>query len=449
MNRGIVILLLVFPPLILSATDFNSLSNNTRAVNFESSYDTTPFHLYFDYLTADLVCMNPNSTLHFSSASRSGDLGYGATIRVEKNGLGHWAYNFNSDPHIGFVFCDDVDTNAVIANVQNIIEAPTNMNNEFCCFTNEGGWASTQHITWVINGTSPNEAFDGSPATYGGPNNTGTNLAAQNGILGIDLWNHLENPYWSNDFAGAQLVWSSDASHPSPAGHLNIALTTAQQMAVDTNVWDFNVNWNGTSVSTNHCVVSSLSNSGGSLSFTLHLDRMMGAWDVPDGTITNDARNAFVVIPPQGNAFNEKVRVTGLPSGQYLLSLDGSNLVTLSDVQLAAGWNTFTNYAGALWAQKKEVLGRIRDKHGTDRVTLIDHAANVTGALGNDLVNYNSFANAFWATNSDRGDTLISLNNFLEADLQNYDAAIHTAAVQTNHTLTISQPLALCAPFHR
>lgn len=180
---------------------------------------------------------------------------------------------------------------------------------------------------------------------------------------------------------------------------------------------------------------------------------MPPGWDVPDGTITNDARACFTVFPMLAQFFTWTLQVTNLPAGNYTVAIDGSNVVTLTDVQLAAGWNMFTNYNGALWAQRKEVLGRKRDQEGLDRVTLVSHGGGSLGVLGTgDLVNYQGNADLQYVTNGKRGSAYVSAMATLIADMQVYDNAIQAAAVQTNHVFSISQnppPPPVFAPFHR
>jgi hypothetical protein len=429
------------------ATDFNHLTNNTRIVNFSSSWDASPYHLYFDYVWSALVNDNPTVTLHINTAAHGGGGIEDAQIREEKNGIGHWGYQTNGDPIIMFFHTTSNNSNEVYTNMPLVLQATTNLWNG-TIFTNEGGWCATSHLYDVVMGMQPNETSDGD-STYRGGNDAAGVIASNSGVTFVDWWHQLITS-WSNDFAGQQLVWSGDPTHPAPAGHLNMAIALLQSIGVETNVWSASVDWSATVNATNHCYVSGVSQSGNTLSFTVRLDRMGFAYDVPDATITNDARPAFAIKPEDASAFNETVIVTGLPTANYNLMLDGALIDTASAAQLAAGRNLFTNYNGALWAQKKEVLGRIRDKHGTDRVTLLDHSAGVNGIWGPDLVNYDSFANSYWATQTERGNKLIADLDPIEATLSlTNDVQINLAAQQTNHTLTISQVLPLCAPFHR
>jgi hypothetical protein len=98
----------------------------------------------------------------------------------------------------------------------------------------------------------------------------------------------------------------------------------------------------------------------------------------------------------------------------------------------------FTNTTGPIWEQRKEVLGRIRDKNGADRVTLLDHGADVQGVTGGpDLVNYRSYSGLYWSEGF-RGDDLISALGWITASLSNYDTLITTAAQPIPRHFTIT-----------
>ena len=188
-----------------------------------------------------------------------------------------------------------------------------------------------------------------------------------------------------------------------------------------------------------HCAASEIRVTGNTLTCTVRFDRMPLAWDVPDGTITNDARNAFVIMPELGNSFRWMIRVKNAPVGTYGISVDGVLTDIATEAQLAAGRNWFTNYNGPLWAQRVSVLARKRDQEGCDRVTIMPHSAGEWGLLNApDLVNYQSFASQEYDTFQKRGDTYItSMTNWVSL-FRAYDVQINAAARQTNHTFTIA-----------
>lgn len=308
-------------------------------------------------------------------------------------------------------------------------------------YTTQSGWCSTNTVSFYFLGRIPNDSADGNSGSIAG-NAAATNLAGFYGTPIVDQWNLQWTNALSNDVVGARQWGFYSGGHPYPAGHLCMTLLTMRALGAETNVSLATLDFANASVSsTQSCTISSVSLAGQTLTFTRHDDRMPGAWDVPDGTITNDARNAFVLMPFLTTAFNYNLTVTNVVSGNhYALTLDG----TLIDTQLASAssvtFNLFTNYTGTLWAQRKEILGRVRDQRGCDRVTLLDHSAGSNGVLNNkkDMVNYQSQAGVPWAAGT-RGDALITAltNNTVQITLyDNYTAA---AAQQTNHIFTVTR----------
>ncbi|HEX4265009.1 MAG TPA: YDG domain-containing protein [Verrucomicrobiae bacterium] len=439
MKRALGILLLG-PFLLVSAFASIITNDNTALVLFASSYDVSPDHFFGDYVGSWAALEHPQFTNHWSSASRGGgSLEEANEERLERLGLAHWAH---SQRAIGLIMADDnggYTSNQVRMQLTNTFTAPASLFNS-TAYTNEGGWASTQTVTWIGIGAIPHDSQDGDSGEVG-RNDAVTNMCAQVGLQGVDIWNPLWNNGWSNDEARITHYLGFDTgSHPYPSGSLATGITIARALAgADTNVSLAAVDWNAAAVVfTNHCIISGVSLAGNVLTFTRHDDRLPMAWDVPDGTITNDTRNAFVAIPQLSNAFWFTIAVTNLPVGNYNVSIDGTQIVTLSSSTLAAGWNMFAgDYSSQYWRQRVKVLSLIRLKNGANPVTLIDHGAGDLGPNGRDLVNYYSDSQGAWAQGR-RGDALISALAIDTAGLDVYDKLIHDAAQPTNHVFTIS-----------
>jgi hypothetical protein len=431
-------LLLCLMPLCIQASIITN--DNTTLVFFGDSYDTSPFHYFGDYLASWVALGHPQFTNHYSSASRGGgSLEEANEDRLERLGLAHWESGQKS---IGLIMADDnggYTSNQVQMNLTNTLLSPTNFFNGFA-YTNEGGWCSTQSITWVGIGAIPHDSSDGDSGEVA-RNDAVTNLFMSLGRPFVDMWNPLWTGGWSNDNNGAQLLGFDSGGHPFASGSLTMGITIAQKLAdVDTNVSlaaiDFST---GKIVFTNHCVISSISKNGNGITFTRHDDRLPLAFDVPDGTITNDCRNAFIAMPQLSNAFWFTIAVTNLPVGNYVVNIDGAPVTTLSSSALAAGWNMFTDWSSnsPYWKQRVAVLALVRLKNGTDPVTLIDHSAGMNGPNGPDLVNYYSTSQAFW-DDGFRGDALVSQLQSISASLAGIDTLIHNAAQPTNHVFTIT-----------
>jgi hypothetical protein len=243
----------------------------------------------------------------------------------------------------------------------------------------------------------------------------------------------------TNAYANGPNLWLNAPAYDHPGNELQLiwTLTNLRSLGADTNTYTAIIDFNAATVSsTNHCTVTGLSRVGNSLAFTFRADRMAPGFYVPDGTITNDCRGAFTLMPSLGNQFCEILRITNLPAGNYELDLDGSNVVTVTSAQLAAGYNCFTNYSGAFWAQKKKILGLMCDLLDVLRSDASSDAHPADNVL---IQNYESFASARWPTNNFGVDGYIAQMSDRESELQAEDVLIHAAAQQTNHTFTVTQ----------
>lgn len=447
MKRLFPFILLIACALTSRATDFNNLTNNTIWVRLSSSWDSSPFTLYGDYMDSALINMNPGALLHPRSAASGGaGLGDFTQTEIPIRSIPSWGYRSNGYPLLCFVHITDTTSNLVFNGLPSVLQAPTNLWNGSSVVAS-AGWAATSHVDFVVLGIQPDETSDGSPGGPGMSQVVATNIASSMGYLWNDWWFTLE-PSWSNDFSGQKLVWSTDAGHPSPAGHLNMAIAALKRIGVDTNVWSASLHWDASNVSTNHCVVTSPSRTGNTLSFTLHLDRMAFGWDILDGTSTNNASLAFTVKPEDGNSFRELLIVPDAVDGSYRVTWE-SDVFYTTGAQLRNGVNQFTNYVTSLWRQKITVLGDLRDRRGVGRGTLMPtHDASGPGAHGlRDEINLYSVANSLWP--SAQGNALIAGLDSVETDLFSLDNYPHSDTQQTDRTISIELIPPRAAPFHK
>lgn len=428
LQLGLISSLATFPP------------NNEVDMMFDSSsYDTPAYDLWGDYFCSYVYCMNPSYTNRIISWSQSGSALQGDYENNEQK----WCLPFQANfPVASYNLILANDNGGYVSNtclqwLTNIAAAPAEYWNG-TAKTNEG--YGSLSVTYIFPGAIPHDDINTFYTAAKPLNDASTNASALVGTADINLLERLTNGGWNaSDIGGARRLGFYAGSHPYPAGHLCMTLHTLLGMGAETNIGSMTFNWNAATVSTNHCVVSGVSLVGGTLTSTVHFDRMPGAWDVPDGTITNDARNAFVVMPTLADTFRWILQITNLPVGNYDVSIDGSNVVTLSSSQLSTGWNMFTNYSGALWAQRKEVLGRKRDQIGLNRVALTQLGVN-NGAIpgATTLQTFQSNANQQYSTLGKRGSAYVSAMATFLAGMTQYDVAIYQAALQTNHTFTIT-----------
>lgn len=408
-----------------------------------SSYDTPPFVLWGNYFATHFYDMYPQFTNHIYSVGRSGASWENQfESQQEMYCLPLWASFGTAGIHDWMLANDNSSylSNDVVQWGTNLFNAPPLFWNG-TAITNEGGIASTLSVTHYSLGGIPNDSPDGDEGAVS-RNEGAMELAELYGTPVVDMWDLLWTNGLSTDIVGAGLFGYYPGGHPYPAGHLCMAIQSLVALGAETNVGSLTLNWTRKSAVTNHCAVKGITVATNALTCTVRFDRMPMAWDVPDGTITNDARGAFVVMPELGNAFQWIIRVTNAPHGTYAVNVDGVLTDTATDTQLAAGRNWFTNYNGPLWAQRVSVLACKRNQEGCDPVALLPHSAGNLGVLNGvqvgDTVNYQSWANESYVTLGLRGDALInSLTNAI-SQLRQYDNAINQAAQQTNHVLTIT-----------
>lgn len=395
-----------------------------------------------DYIESYFQLMYPGQDIHVFNNSRSGgNMEDILTNRLQKLNVPLWAWKTNNFQHVGFVVSTDngglTSNNMVLAH-SNIYQAPLLMSDGDDTLNTHLGWASSNVVQWVGIGYVP-EGTDGNE-TERQRNNAGTNAGWQLGVLGIDWWNR-QAPSWTNDVnnnSGQNVgFYVSPAGHFTGGGALSCTYSTLRGIpviAADTNVSTCLVDWSAAvAASTNHCTITSIVLSGKTLTFIRHDDRLPFAYDMPDGTITNDCSGAFRLIPSDMDMFKFTTQLQNLPSGTYTVTIDGVLCATLNNAQLAAGWNMFTNTVGPYWAQRKEVLGRIRDKEYVDRVTLIP------GSAGDQqgMISFMSNASSQWAANI-RGDAYIASLNNNASNVFYLDSLTATAALPTNHTFQIT-----------
>jgi hypothetical protein len=446
-NRLIVILLLL-GAFTASAADL-VFSNNAIICDFGDSFQQSDAaagmvtgYRYPDYLESYFALNYPGANIHFYNFSRAGQNMGGMETNELEVALPLWAYQFNQYQHVGFIQPTDngsLTSNQMFLVMSNMFQFPKILFDAVLTGITQTGWGSTNTFQWVTIGDPPGAAADGGAVgtqSVMARNAGSTNAGFLLGWRGIDAYNVMSNSwvtdYNANGGTNVQMVFPSGVEHWLAAGGLSWALhSTLPGITTDTNIALCTVDWNGSIVSTNHCVVSSAGQSANRLTFTRHDDRLPMAFDVPDGTITNDARPCFALNPSDANFFHFDLKLTNLPAGNYLVEIDGQNVATLSDTVLAAGWNMFTNYAGPYWAQRKEVLGRIRDKNHCDRVSLVPQTVNHHGM-------FSYFADTIGHTET--GDALItsSLTNNV-ADILALDALTAAAAVPTNHVFVITR----------
>lgn len=450
-------ILLLLTLLNANAFELPVTKTNTGFFRFDSSYKT--LNTAGCYLDAARYLYWPRMGIRCYNFSRSGGSIEDANeTRLERLGLSAWE---NCDDWFSTISVDNnggyTTTNQVFAQATNTFNAPGLLYNG-SAYTNEGGWASAHsgQIKWIGCGDIPQAGHYIPPVDSATRDGGMTNCATLFGYMAVEVFYPLNNFYgWSNDIAsGADLRQSSidrsalpcnclDGEHPGPAGGLSIDLNEASQ-EMDTNVNTATLDISNGAISTNHCVVSGLTITASSASFNWLADRHSIPWDFPDGTITNDSTKAFVMQPALSNLFYEVIVLRNVPNGNYSVSEDGEAILSGVASNNTITINLYSLMRGAAWRQRVEVLARVRDKRGCDRVTL----QYFTDAGGINEHKYDGVSQTAWNAGY-RGDALVSQLASQIAILNSNDVRIAAAAMPTNHAFTVSLPQPIFAPFHR
>ena len=246
-----------------------------------------------------------------------------------------------------------------------------------------------------------------------------TTLAAIRGWQKARIWHDLLS-IWTNPDNWPLLSETGDV-HPDTSGHILIAHSIIKMLGFSTVVAKSTIKAsNRTVTSQTNCTVSNVTaNANGGIDFD-RLDTKL-PWTVDD---TQDGYNKAVIMRPEvANWQDYSIKVTKLSAGTYDILCDGTQIgSTISATTLGAGWNMADLHTGPVYAQVQEVLGRIRDMLGVDRVTL----ANV-GPPWRGVYKYKSNAGAYYG-DGQRGATLLASLQPAITEVNNYDALIHTAA---------------------
>ena len=155
----------------------------------------------------------------------------------------------------------------------------------------------------------------------------------------------------------AVALGSGDGVHPGPVGQYTMAATILAALDVDREVSSATLKPDGTVVASKNCKITEIASKEGKLTFT-RLDERM-PWPLsPDGI------SAAALMPEIGDLSRYLLTVSGLPAGQYRVTMEGKPVATLSNKELANGWNMSTLRAGPLAERAAKINAIINELQG-------------------------------------------------------------------------------------
>lgn len=148
-----------------------------------------------------------------------------------------------------------------------------------------------------------------------------------------------------------------DAVHTGAVGQYTMAATILSALNVDREVSSATLKADGTVVDARSCKISDAVNKDGRLSFTRLDDR--GPWPIDP-----KAKAAVELLPSIADLSRYMLTVADLPAGKYIVTIDGKPAGTLTEKELAAGWNLSTVFEGALADRSTKILDLIAKLQG-------------------------------------------------------------------------------------
>lgn len=151
------------------------------------------------------------------------------------------------------------------------------------------------------------------------------------------------------------VIGGGDAVHPGPIGHTVMAWAILKGLGATPLVSKADVDYAAKKVTTSHCRVENLKSGDGTVSF----ERLDEALPMP---LDPRAEAVTKLAPVLQDLDQYELRITGLPAGNYELSIDGEPATKASADELAQGVNLATR-AGPISRQAQDVLELVFKKN--------------------------------------------------------------------------------------
>jgi len=145
--------------------------------------------------------------------------------------------------------------------------------------------------------------------------------------------------------------------HPGPVGQYTMAATILAALGVDREVSSATLKPDGTVVAAKNCTITDIVSKDGKLAFT-RLDER-SPWP-----LSSDGILATTLMPEIADLSRYMLTVSGLPAGQYNVSMDGKPVATLSNMELSKGWNMSTLAQGSVAEREWKINAIINELQG-------------------------------------------------------------------------------------
>ncbi len=151
----------------------------------------------------------------------------------------------------------------------------------------------------------------------------------------------------------AAIPLAGDSVHTGPVGQYTMAATILAALNVDREVSSATIKADGTVVDAKNCKITEAASKNGVLSFT-RLDAR-SPWPL------GGSGAALTLMPEIADLSRYMLTVSGLSAGQYTVAMDGTTVATLSNKELAKGWNMGAVVDGPLGDRSRRILSLINE----------------------------------------------------------------------------------------
>ncbi len=417
-----LLLILIFISATCRAGDLQ-LSDGDR-IAFAGDSNMTQWR-WVHYVASYLVLMNPTLKLHIWCAARSGTY------------VGQWL-----DDPTGYNGYDEYSKNDYAMQPRYVFamlgvnggEAPSVFGPKMESLVSN--YVVSQNATPIVFGPICGITTTGN-TNLRDKDDAVTAFCAIHGWTNVRTWHDL-SPIWTNPLNFTRLLDSITIGHASAAGHIQEAYLIIKDLGWSKTVSNATINAStGTVTSSDHCTISGLmSNAYNGVDFN-RLDARL-PWAIDETGYDGNARQmATDMLPELAGWLDYSITITDLSSGTYNIFCDDVQIGSVSNATLAIGWNMADLTSGPVFDQAQEVLGRIRDMQGVDRVTLANKNPN------KGMVRWRSNGGAYYGLQGKRGAELIAAMQPAVTELNGCDDLIHSAAqpVTRHYSVRSSGPI--------